>query len=313
MIRLYGCSFTNWIYPTWADFVCAHYDADVIIYGKPGIGNQTIKKLITCTAEKNDTLIVMLSGSDRLEQGVDKEFLVNNGFYRAKHPVTENFWLNNFKSTDLEFVPLKHNSLNFREDFSLFHALYTQCELIVDMQNICNFTNSSLYFLKWQTLWGDCSTRKKNGGLTQPVNLSRYKKNPVFCKTFDIIDQKKFLDSTEKGLLNFVHKDKRLFEYQNTWDFHPSCYANFLYFKKFVKPELDKKFNCKNNLKSLEEKAKLFSEYYANASNNQELFYLDDDSEFVHSTFYNTRHTVMKQWFSDIADHVQNSHIYNGF
>ena len=39
-----GCSFTQYSYPTWADFIAMHYDVDVINHALPGYGNDIIKK-----------------------------------------------------------------------------------------------------------------------------------------------------------------------------------------------------------------------------------------------------------------------------
>jgi hypothetical protein len=69
-LKLFGCSFTNWIYPTWADFVKLHYEIDVEIYGRPAIGNDVLKRLIFTKTTKNDHVIVMFAGNDRLDHGI---------------------------------------------------------------------------------------------------------------------------------------------------------------------------------------------------------------------------------------------------
>lgn len=308
MIQLFGCSFTNWVYPTWADYTIMHYDTKCIVHGKPGIGNQTIKKYLLLNANTGDTCIPMLSGIDRLEQGIDKEFIELNGFYKAKTPVTEQHWLNNFVQDDLQFVPLKHNSSNFKEDFSLFHALYTACETVVDMNNLATVERFDLTFLNWQHCFGDASTRKHMAGICKPVDINRYAKHSVFASVLDRLKLVEYLDNPQEGMLNYLHSDKQLFEYQNTWDPHPSSLAHFRYFVQYVKPYLDNRYTHADNLQELEQSATQLSEFTSTANSLEYPFYVENDNQLVHDKFVTVRNQLLEDYFPTYKEKILESH-----
>lgn len=306
-LKLFGCSFTNWIYPTWADFVKLHYDTDVEIYGRPGPGNQGFKKLLMLYAVPGDHAIVMLSGNDRLDHGIDIQFVKSKLKYYFDDPQ----WANMFVNQDTMFVPINETSYDFTKHFSLFHALYTQAENIVDMQNYCCAHNVDYNFLSWQELFSDLSYRKQRAGLGKPVNLKKFLKNPIFNRVYNLIDVDSFLDDFSTGLLNFVHNDRRLFDYQPTWDFHPSCYANFQYFVKYIKPKLDTKYSCLDNLVDLESRAKETAIYYANTDCTDEPFCAPGgDNEFVKQKFYNMREYMIERFFNPHKQQLSNGYHY---
>ena len=306
-LKLFGCSFTNWIYPTWADFVKLHYDIDVELYGKPGHGNQSFKKLLMMHANPNDHVIVMLSGNDRLDHGIDIQFVKSKLNYYFDDPQ----WANLFCCQDTMFVPINETSYDFTKHFSLFHALYTQAENIVDMQNYCRAYGVDYNFLSWQELFSDLSYRKQRAGLGKPVNLKKFLKNPIFNRVYNLIDVNSFLDNFSSGILDFVHADRKLFDYQPVWDFHPSCYANFQYFVKYVKPKLDNKYQCKDNLNDLALRAKDTAIYYANTDCNDEPFCAPNgDNDFVKQKFYDIRKYMVDKFFNDYKDQLLTGYHY---
>lgn len=306
-LKLFGCSFTNWIYPTWADFVKLHYNINVELYGRPGPGNQGFKKLLMMHADPNDHVIVMLSGNDRLDHGIDIQFFRN----KLTHYIKDPGWVTMFACQDTMFVPMNETGYDFTKHFSLFHAMYTQAENIVDMQNYCRANNIDYNFLAWQELFSDLSHRKQRAGLGKPVNLNKYQKNPIFNKVYSLIDVDSFLDNFSSGLLNFTHADRALFEYQNNWDFHPNCYANFQYFVKYVKPRLDIKYRCVDNLADLENCAKQAANYYANTQCNDEPFCAPGgDNEFVKQKFYNMREYMIDRFFKTYKKHLTTGYHY---
>ena len=130
-LKLFGCSFTNWIYPTWADFVKLHYEIDVEIYGRPAIGNDVLKRLIFTKTTKNDHVIVMFAGNDRLDHGIDMHFDKN----KVPHHLENKYWGNSFAFRDQVFVQMNDSGPDFKKHFSLFHALYKQVEVVLDIQN----------------------------------------------------------------------------------------------------------------------------------------------------------------------------------
>ena len=194
MIKLFGCSFTNWIYPTWADFVKIHYKNDVEIYGRPGLGNDVFKRLLLTEVVGQDHVIVMLSGNDRIDHAVEGKDNIDKLPYYLKNES----WTHSFPHKDQCFVQLNSSGVDFKKHFSLFHALYKQAEGIVDMQNHSKAYKFKLQFLSWQDLFSDLSFRRDTAGLGKQVDLDRYQQNPLFRKVFDMIDFDEFLDDLPK-------------------------------------------------------------------------------------------------------------------
>ncbi len=294
MIKLFGCSFTNWIYPTWADFVKIHYKNDVEIYGRPGLGNDVFKRLLLTEVVGQDHVIVMLSGNDRIDHAVEGKDNIDKLPYYLKNES----WTHSFPHKDQCFVQLNSSGVDFKKHFSLFHALYKQAEGIVDMQNHSKAYKFKLQFLSWQDLFSDLSFRRDTAGLGKQVDLDRYQQNPLFRKVFDMIDFDEFLDDPRSGILNYLHNDREMFTYQNTWDFHPSCFAHFHYFLKYVKPFLDTKYQSVDNLDQIESLSKTFSEYYRDATVSQYPFESNADNEFTHDKFYFLRKKIISEYFA---------------
>lgn len=68
---VFGCSFTNWVWPTWADLLSFEFD-HYENWGTPSIGNRGIsEKIAECHAKnnfsKNDTVIVQWSSHTRFD------------------------------------------------------------------------------------------------------------------------------------------------------------------------------------------------------------------------------------------------------
>lgn len=83
MSRLFtfGCSFTNYKWPTWADLLGREFN-DFFNYGRSGAGNLYISTSIAEASIKhninnNDTVIVMWSSFTRADQYKDNEWVTN--------------------------------------------------------------------------------------------------------------------------------------------------------------------------------------------------------------------------------------------
>lgn len=59
-----GCSFTSYIWPTWADYASLHY-SDFLRVGRPGADNATIAREVIAHAGAGDIVVIMWSGYDR--------------------------------------------------------------------------------------------------------------------------------------------------------------------------------------------------------------------------------------------------------
>jgi hypothetical protein len=76
----FGCSFTNYLWPTWADII-AHNIPNYENWGRGGAGNQFIfNSIIECNRRnkfnKDDLVIVMWTSCSREDRYVDNEWLV---------------------------------------------------------------------------------------------------------------------------------------------------------------------------------------------------------------------------------------------
>ncbi len=71
----FGCSFTNWIWPTWADIIAPYFD-EYYNYGYSGRGNWYIYNMLlnadkTYKFTKDDTVIVQWSEWTRVDELID--------------------------------------------------------------------------------------------------------------------------------------------------------------------------------------------------------------------------------------------------
>jgi hypothetical protein len=71
----FGCSFTNWLWPTWADIVASHFD-EYYNYGYSGRGNWYIYNMLldadrTHKFTKDDTVIIQWSEWTRVDELID--------------------------------------------------------------------------------------------------------------------------------------------------------------------------------------------------------------------------------------------------
>jgi len=305
-MKLFGCSFTNWIYPTWADFVKIHYDHDVKIYGRPGMGNDVFKRLLLLEVTEQDHAIVMLSGNDRIDHAVEGKDDIN----KLPHYFENKSWTHSFPYKDQCFVQLNSSGVDFKKHFSLFHALYKQAEVIVDMQKHAKADKFELQFLSWQDIFSDLSFRRERAGLGKKIDLDRYQKNPVFRKVFGMIDFHNFLDDPRLGILNYIHDNREIFMYQNTWDFHPSCIGHFRYFTQYVKPFLDTKYTSVDNLDQIEDLCLDFSRYYQDAKVSEYPFESTADNEFTHDKFYVLRKHIIENYFSPFKEKLTEGYHY---
>jgi len=144
--------------------------------------------------------------------------------------------------------------------YSNFHYYIKMLENIYDCQNYLKVKNIDYSFCLWQGFYNDL---KEIRAIKQPRNnLENIQKNELYKKIFDSIDWDKFVEPITRGLWEHVTSDKRLVEVQSTIDIHPSSLCQFSYFKTYIKPILDAKIECKNNLDLLEQKAYQISKYY---------------------------------------------------
>lgn len=98
MIKTYGCSYTRYKWPTWADFLKISYKK-LENYGMPGNANTFIAKTIKQTASSGDKIIVMWSSFNRVHN--EKLYKIKGhgeGVYTGKKFSLEYLWNQSIKS-----------------------------------------------------------------------------------------------------------------------------------------------------------------------------------------------------------------------
>jgi hypothetical protein len=261
-IHTIGCSFTKWIYPTWADYIQKHYNVKLNNLGYSASGNSIIKKKLY-TIDESDHVFVMFSGHNRQIQGIDEAYIRDN----IHNNETKTNLLNDIRSDTRSWfrnlAPMSafiNSESVTKHKRSKFNDYYQMLEDIYDCQNYLQAKGIDYNFSMWQGFYNDLSEIR---GLNQPtVDDSKYMQNPIYQKIFNSIEQSKFLQNIKQGLWEHMVNSKELVAVQSEIDLHPSTLCHFDYFKTYIKPILDQKIPNKNNIDQLYSQAKDFSEYY---------------------------------------------------
>lgn len=269
-IHTIGCSFTKWIYPTWADYIQKHYNVKLNNLGYSASGNSIIKKKLY-TIDESDHVFVMFSGHNRQIQGIDEAYIRDN----IHNNETKTNLLNDIRSDTRSWfrnlAPMSafiNSESVTKHKRSKFNDYYQMLEDIYDCQNYLQAKGIDYNFSMWQGFYNDLSEIR---GLNQPtVDDSKYMQNPIYQKIFNSIEQSKFLQNIKQGLWEHMVNSKELVAVQSEIDLHPSTLCHFDYFKTYIKPILDQKIPNKNNIDQLYSQAKNFSEYYLDKGSTDE-------------------------------------------
>ena len=133
----FGCSMTSFAWPSWADLIAYHNDADVYFNsGGPGTGNRTIMQLVheadsICNFRPEDTVLVMLTSPWRNDTFIRGEWQPRGSVYNdayGDHYTPE--WKSKFWSNEMgvmnTWLAAKsiHDLLTFRQvKFKILTAL----------------------------------------------------------------------------------------------------------------------------------------------------------------------------------------------
>ena len=104
----FGCSFTKWPWPTWADILAKNQSYDLYEnWGHPGAGNLFIfNSIIECNLRhkftKNDTVRVMWSTTHRMDYYRDQKWKLGGGIQLVKY--LGHFDLRGYYIRDLAFI-----------------------------------------------------------------------------------------------------------------------------------------------------------------------------------------------------------------
>ncbi len=135
-IFAFGCSFTHYIYPTWADLIAMQYpDKLYYNFGKAGMGNLAISCRIIEASKRyqfndNDLIMVMWSTFSRDDRWLNGSWYAQGNVYNSEYPdifvrdfndpvghiirdqaiieLTKKY-LNNFNTLILKSIPLTYN------------------------------------------------------------------------------------------------------------------------------------------------------------------------------------------------------------
>jgi|Laugresbdmm110sn_1035088.scaffolds.fasta_scaffold03116_2 hypothetical protein len=106
----YGCSYTTYAWPTWADLLGRQY-LEYFNYGQPGAGNQFIFNAVMESDErhkitKDDLVIVQWSGPSREDRYKDNKWLTQGGVanYYTGPEMTKFFDFRGFVIRDLALI-----------------------------------------------------------------------------------------------------------------------------------------------------------------------------------------------------------------
>lgn len=269
-IHTIGCSFTKWIYPTWADYIEKHYDVELHNLGYSASGNSIIKKKLY-TVEQSDHVFVMFSGHNRQVQGIDEAYIRDN---INDNEIKSNL-LNDMRSDTRSWfrtlAPLSafiNKESITKHKTSQFQNYYQMLEDIYDCQNYLQAKGIDYNFSMWQGFYNDLSEIR--GYEQKIIDDHKYMQNPIYRKIFNSIDHNKFFQNIKKGLWEHMVDKKELVAVQSEMDLHPSTLCHFDYFKTYIKPILDQKIPNKNNIDQLYSQAKNFSEYYLDKGSTDE-------------------------------------------
>ena len=120
---VFGCSFTHFAWPTWADLLSKEMEhAEYHNYGKSGSGNLLISNRVTQANGKfkfcdTDLVIVMWSGAFREDRYIDDKWLSAGNIYTQTHAYDKNFVKNytdpeGFVIRDMSLIELTRSYLN---------------------------------------------------------------------------------------------------------------------------------------------------------------------------------------------------------
>jgi hypothetical protein len=196
---VFGCSFTRYHWPTWADFLSYGYD-EYYNYGKPGGGNKFIFEMI-CEADvthnftTDDTVMVMWSSYNRHDLYKDNRWVTPGNIFNAKPTFNERYI---------------HDYFDIKG--SVLHSL--------------NFIHGAQQLLNTRCTWKMASM----SDMTYPIGethmadkiLSKFSNNDAFDVFPELAKYKVIFANNwiSLPLMTFNHSDQNPYKIQNysTWD-----------------------------------------------------------------------------------------------
>jgi hypothetical protein len=241
---VFGCSFTNYEWPTWADLLGLEFE-EYQNWGLPGIGNRAIaERLAECHARNNiskdDVVIVQWSSHTRHDWFKD--------VYNDEENMIDGW---NIHSTSEVFIKNKHHTeALFSERAYVMHTL----NMIVLAQSLLKSTNCTWFMTSLgdlRSLGYDTLFSKKGMSVSDQDTIKKLKKSsdwpiwtlyPEYKIYENIIFNEKWLPDmfqivkSNKDKIWYFHKD-------NYWDFHPTPLLHNIWLNNILKPQLKIVYN----------------------------------------------------------------------
>jgi hypothetical protein len=236
MIYTLGCSFTKWYWPTWSDWL-DKYQGPVTNWAYNGNGNNHIYWVLLDRIDQittDDHIMIMWSGSSRLTQWYDQEWIDQydaEGFFPktdGKLWFTENTpWLGMYK------VHPDH-------DVSLSQMIIGNFQTILQTQLLLDSIGCKYTMMFWQNPWMDVRpnykpkfsyTWDKSNSITKQEIENAYKiteirpvqnvLNKIKWNNFVEVPTDPFDPTTFNGLWEYFLSNKEYSMLKNIHDNHP--------------------------------------------------------------------------------------------
>ena len=140
-IFTFGCSFTNWHWPTWADIIAVQTDIPVYNGALYGIGNvgilhKIVEYDLTYAFKKQDLILVMWTGWSREDRYLDHQWtqhgnIFNNDFY-DQHFIKKYWSWENDIIKNASAILLANKSYRIASNYSAFE--YADAEIGKDIR-----------------------------------------------------------------------------------------------------------------------------------------------------------------------------------
>ncbi len=235
----FGCSYTRYCYPSWADFIGVNFD-EYYNYGRAGASNTYIMNKLVEADDKfnfnsdNDTVIVMLTGIGRFSYMIETQWITNGEL------------LSNFAYTKDPKVGKIIDSI-WNENWLVYQT-----------------------WIATKTIKNLLSSKKIPHKILMSIDNSEYFKGSdnfyYGNKIYNLLDIKKSMDQWRKE--STENNDSPIYRDTNKADGHPSMKAHYKFLKEHI-PEF-----ITNRSKELLDESELAFDYssFANQLENDKQF-----------------------------------------
>ena len=247
----FGCSFTNYAWPSYADFLSYEFDK-YENWGFPGFGNRAIaERVAECHAKNNftkdDTVLVQWTSHTRNDFHTFKEIEYAkdqfvHGWFRPTNKIGWKTQGNIFGTGNLERNYDRKWIDNFWDEYSYF--MYSMNEILLT-QGLLDSTNCKwrMFTISDMAKLGS-DTPSTAGEQIKPLDENAWEKTEFTCYR-ETIFEGKYKNNWLKPLGHFAWdrpEDAYTFRGPNDpepWqDFHPSHKHHFEYMEEIVRPSL---------------------------------------------------------------------------